>query len=351
MRSVPCPSVLSPPKGRKGLRRLAPRQPGGPPGWGGVPGSLHAVGRVPEAACRVAHCVCAVCRGRLEAPPQPRGHSPPPARPGCASRSGRAGPHRPRRQEARPARAQPSAQSALLCSSAWAIDSPLPLSGRWQRSPERRGRGGPGDPRPAARRPSHPGRLPPERGCQGWGARPRGRLSPCFPHLHLCRGKPASIYFSLALAVLPLLVRLPLSVPSRSLSLADSQPPALGDQAPSPLPAGNSCVHTCPWRGGLAGLPSPGCLWGAGEPLPLSPGWACPGGGVYPWRQGEGAAAAPALGTIAGSGSGSIASLHTGASGAGVAASQTRRPCSREGGRICVASPPGEGGGLEGGVG
>lgn len=169
MRFVPCPSVLSPPKGRKGLRRLAPRQPGGPPGWGGVPGSLHAVGRVPEAACRVAHCVCAVCRGRLEAPPQPRGHSPPPARPGCASRSGRAGPHRPRRQEARPARAQPSAQSALLCSSAWAIDSPLPLSGRWQRSPERRGRGGPGDPRPEARRPGGlhtPAACPPSAGAR-----------------------------------------------------------------------------------------------------------------------------------------------------------------------------------------
>lgn len=58
--------------------------------------------------------------------------------PGARAEAARAGPA-----------LSPRPQRALLCSSASAIDSPLPLSGRWQRSPENgRGRGGPGDPRP-----------------------------------------------------------------------------------------------------------------------------------------------------------------------------------------------------------
>ncbi|XP_032702984.1 one cut domain family member 3 [Lontra canadensis] len=125
---------------------------------------------------------------------------------------------------ARPA-LSPRPQRALLCSSASAIDSPLPRSGRWQRSPENgRGRGGPGDPR------------------------------------------------------------------LRSPEAFTPQPAALR--------ADNSWVHTCPQRGRLARPPLPDACGVQESPCHRPHNGPDLEGGVSPWPQGEGAVAAPAVGTI-----------------------------------------------------
>lgn len=140
----------------------------------------------------------------------------------------------------------PRAQRALLCSSAFAIDSPLPLSGRWQRSPENgRGRGGPGDPR----RPSHPDQRPSRVG--SWRAATAGLAARLFPASASPLPVRANCCFSLALGFSPILPSLSatlrfglrvFAVPA--LTLGPLRLPR--DRTPSSSPADHSWVHTCP---------------------------------------------------------------------------------------------------------
>lgn len=131
----------------------------------------------------------------------------------------------------------PRPQRALLCSSASAIDSPLPLSGRWQRSPENgRGRGGPEafTPRPAA----CPARSLPTRARALLPALPFRPVFPSF--LPLSVGANWFLFiFRWILVFLPVPPRSFSFSPPRSLSVSlahtDSQPPApLGTALPPP---------------------------------------------------------------------------------------------------------------------
>lgn len=171
----------------------------------------------------------------------------------------------------------PRPQRALLCSSASAIDSPLPLSGRWQRSPENgRGRGGPEafTPRPAA--------------CPARSLLARARallpalpFRPVFPSfLPLSVGANWFLFiFRWILFFLPVPPHSFSFSPPGSLSVSlahtDSQPPApLGTTLPPPSQLTAAGSTPAPSEAAWPGPPSPGCLWGAGEARPLSRGRA-----------------------------------------------------------------------------
>lgn len=161
--------------------------------------------------------------------------------------------------------AQPLAPArASLWFSLW-IDSPLPTSGRWQRSRESRGEGRPGNPLSAV----GPEAFTPARWsvCSGPGCTLPARLAflflfLCFSHVYLlsvCPHGLTSIYFLLARGVSPcpssfFLLSVTLSVPQ---PLCLSQPPA---------PLGTPFLPPERWPDQASS--SPGARGGAGRQPP-----------------------------------------------------------------------------------
>lgn len=241
-------------KREKGIVPPAPHSspPAPPRERGGVPGSFYTVGRIPEAACKVAHCVCGGGDGgavpRSAAAVSSGCHTPPPERaPDCAPSSRqRTGTVHPAPARRRPG---PGPRSALGPSARFFVarpqrsiaPSPSPAAGKGH---PRTGGGGAarGTLARAARRPSHPGRPSALPGCFWLREGPPARLA--FPFCvslistSFCRDRLASVYFSLALLLLLFLVLSPTLRHSLRLSLRltlSPRPP--GDHAPSPPPS------------------------------------------------------------------------------------------------------------------
>lgn len=237
--------------------------------WGGSP---------KQPARSLIVCVARVLCPRRAAAVPSGSHSPPPEEPPAALPAPRREPG-PRTGRG-PRRPGPGPRSALGPSARFFVarpqrsiaPSPAPAAGKGH---PRTGGGGaaPGTLAREARRPSHPG----QRGCFWLGSAPSCLAFPfCVSLISACLSGQTAVYHSLALVLLLLLVLSSTLRCSVHLSLSGwlSAPGPLGTAIPSPLPADNSWVHTCPQRGRLARPASPGCLWGAGEPLPPSPQWA-----------------------------------------------------------------------------
>lgn len=140
----------------------------------------------------------------------------------------------------------PWPQRAHLCGSASAIDSPLPISGRWQRSQEnRRGRGGPGNPRPAVQREAFKPCLSPAGAfALGLGAHSPARLAFLFlfyvsliSTFSVGTTRYLFIFCLFAVSLPPLLVLSPLGHSfclSASVSVSLSPQPPLGTPLPPP---------------------------------------------------------------------------------------------------------------------
>lgn len=257
--------------------------------WGGSP---------KQPARSLIVCVPQTRRGCPLREPLPSSRGAPGCAPSSPQRARTA--HRARAEAARAGPAlSPRPQRALLCSSASAIDSPLPRSGRWQRSPENgRGRGGPGDPRPRGPEAFTPGParllLARERAllpsfsvlclpdfCLSVGT---DRCLSIIPSLWFCSCSSSFLLLSGALSISlsqagsqPLAPWGPRSLPPSQLTTAGSTP-ALSEAAwPGPLLPGACGVQESPCRRPHNGPD----LEGGVSPWPLGEGAALP----QPWGQ------------------------------------------------------------------
>lgn len=157
-------------------------------------------------------------------------------------------------------------------------------------------------------RPSYAGLLPAGAFAFGPGPRPAARLSSLFCVSLISLSKQPGIFLFFACSpffscssssFLLLYVSLSFCLSlcfcvsvSLTLTLSPYHP---GEPTPTSLPADNSCVHTCPQRGGLA-RPFSWVHVGLQESPPLSLQWAWLGRGFFPWPHWGGGCSHPSRG-------------------------------------------------------